>query len=133
MFPGTTVTLKKGAHIGHGAVIHGATIGDNVLVGMNAVVMDDCEIGANSIVGALCFIPANTIIAERKVVVGNPAKVVKDVSDEMIDWKSKGTALYQKLPNDCMHGLKECEPLREIPADRPKQENAYKTWKKSNK
>ena len=69
MFPGTTVTLKKGAHIGHGAVIHGATIGDNVLVGMNAVVMDDCEIGANSIVGALCFIPANTIIAERKVVV----------------------------------------------------------------
>ena len=133
MFPGTTVTLKKGAHIGHGAVIHGATIGDNVLVGMNAVVMDDCEIGANSIVGALCFIPANTIIAERKVVVGNPAKVVKDVSDEMIDWKSKGTALYQKLPNDCVHGLKECGPLREIPADRPKQENAYKTWKKSNK
>ena len=55
MFPGTTVTLKKGAHIGHGAVIHGATIGDNVLVGMNAVVMDDCEIGANSIVGALCL------------------------------------------------------------------------------
>ena len=90
MFPGTTVTLKKGAHIGHGAVIHGATIGDNVLVGMNAVVMDDCEIGANSIVGALCFIPTNTIISERKVVVGNPAKVVKDVSDEMIDWKSKG-------------------------------------------
>lgn len=133
MFPGTIVTLKKGAHIGHGAVIHGATIGDNVLVGMNAVVMDDCEIGANSIVGALCFIPANTIIAERKVVVGNPAKVVKDVSDEMIDWKSKGTALYQKLPNDCVNGLKECEPLLEIPTDRPKQENAYKTWKKSNK
>ena len=100
---------------------------------MNAVVMDECDIGANSIVGALCFIPANTIIAERKVVVGNPAKVVKDVSDEMIDWKSKGTALYQKLPKDCVNGLKECEPLREIPTDRPKQENAYMTWKKSNK
>ena len=79
------------------------------------------------------LIPANTIIAERKVVVGNPAKVVKDVSDEMIDWKSQGTALYQKLPKDCVNGLKECEPLREIPADRPKQENEYKSWKKSNK
>ena len=99
---------------------------------MNAVVMDDCEIGANSIIGALCFIPSNTIIAERKIVVGNPAKVVKDVSDEMIEWKSKGTALYQKLPKECVNGLKECEPLREIPAGLPKQENQYKTWKKSN-
>ena len=79
-------------------------IPSNISLRMNkSTLMDDCEIGANSIVGALCFIPANTIIAERKVVVGNPAKVVKDVSDEMIDWKSKGTALYQKLPNDLIH------------------------------
>jgi len=131
MFPGTTVTLKKGAHIGHGAIIHGGTIGANVLVGMNAVVMDDCEIGANCIVGALCFVPANTTIPERKVVVGNPAKVVKDVTDEMIEWKTKGTALYQQLPGDCMHSLKECQPLREVPANRPKQADIYKTWGKT--
>jgi phenylacetic acid degradation protein/carnitine operon protein CaiE len=131
MFPGTTVTLKKGAHIGHGAIIHGGTIGANVLVGMNAVVMDDCEIGANCIIGALCFVPANTIIPERKVVVGNPAKVVKDVSDEMIEWKTKGTALYQQLPGDCKRTLKECDPLREIPADRSKQAGIYKTWGKT--
>ena len=132
MFPGTTVTLKKGAHIGHGAIIHGGTIGTNVLVGMNAVVMDDCEIGANSVIGALCFVPANTTIPERKVVVGNPAKIVRDVSDEMIEWKIKGTALYQQLPDDCMNTLKECEPLREVPADRSKQMDIYKTWKKQN-
>lgn len=131
MFPGTTVTLKKGAHIGHGAIIHGGIIGENTLVGMNAVVMDDCEIGANCIVGALCFVPANTIIPERKVVLGNPAKVVKDVSDDMIAWKTKGTALYQQLPSDCKNTLKECEPLRELPADRPKQQDIYKTWKKT--
>ena len=131
MFPGTTVTLKEGAHIGHGAIIHGGTIGANVLVGMNAVVMDDCEIGSNCIVGALCFVPANTTISERKVVVGNPAKVVKDVSDEMIEWKTKGTALYQQLPGDCKNTLKECEPLREIPANRPKQADIYKTWGKT--
>ena len=131
MFPGTTVTLKKGAHIGHGAIIHGGTIGANVLVGMNAVVMDDCEIGANCIVGALCFVPANTTIPERKVVVGNPAKVVKDVTDEMIEWKTKGTDLYQQLPGDCMRTLKECQPLREVPANRPKQADIYKTWGKT--
>jgi carbonic anhydrase/acetyltransferase-like protein (isoleucine patch superfamily) len=131
MFPGTTVLLKKGTHIGHGAVIHGGTIGENTLVGMNAVVMDDCEIGANCIIGALCFVPGETKIPNRKVAVGNPAKVVKDVSDEMIGWKTKGTELYQKLPKDCMDTLKECEPLTRIPAFRPKQEELFETWKKT--
>ena len=129
MFPGTTVTLKEGAHIGHGAIIHGGTIGRNVLVGMNAVIMDDVEVGDNSIIGALCFVPANTVIPERKVVVGNPAKIVKDVSDEMIAWKTKGTELYQQLPADCFASLKPCEPLREVEVNRPKQQDIYKIWK----
>lgn len=132
MFPGTTVILKEAAHIGHGAIIHGAIVGKNVLVGMNAVVMDDVVIGDNCIIGALAFVPANTIIPERKVVVGNPAKVVKDVSDEMIEWKTKGTGLYQQLPADCYASLKPCEPLTEMPSDRPKQQDIYKTWKKSS-
>ncbi|MDQ3047239.1 MAG: transferase hexapeptide repeat family protein [Bacteroidota bacterium] len=131
MFPGTTVTLKEGAHIGHGAIIHGATVGKNVLVGMNAVVMDNVEIGDNCIIGALCFVPADTIIEDRKVVVGNPAKVVKDVTDEMIRWKTEGTKLYQQLPADCRASLKECEPLREIEENRPKQQDLYKTWNQS--
>jgi carbonic anhydrase/acetyltransferase-like protein (isoleucine patch superfamily) len=129
MFPGTTVTLKEGAHIGHGAIIHGGTIGRNVLVGMNAVIMDDVEVGDNSIIGALCFVPAKMNIPERKIVVGNPAKIVKDVSDEMIAWKTKGTELYQQLPADCFASLKPCEPLREVEVNRPKQQNIYKIWK----
>src|SRR5829696_7099531 len=76
MFPGVTVLLMQDAHIGHGAIIHGATIGKNVLVGMNAVIMDNAVIGDHSIVGALCFVPAETVIPERQVVVGNPAKIV---------------------------------------------------------
>lgn len=131
MFPGTTVTLKEGAHIGHGAIIHGGTIGKNVLVGMNAVVMDDVVIGDNCLIGALCFVPANTVIPERKVVVGNPAKVIKDMTDEMIEWKTTGTRLYQQLPADCKASLRECEPLREPEANRPTQQDIYKTWKKS--
>lgn len=133
MFPGTTVLLKPAAHIGHGAIIHGGTIGRNTLVGMNAVVMDNAVIGDECIVGALCFVPAEMEVPNRKVVVGNPAKVVKDVSDEMIAWKTKGTGLYQQLPAECMATLKPCEPLREVPADRPKQQAMYQTWKKSSK
>ena len=131
MFPGTTTTLKKNAHIGHGAIIHGGTIGENCLVGMNAVVMDEVTIGEGCIIGALCFVPAKTDIPSRKIVVGNPGKIVKDVSDEMLKWKTEGTKLYQQLAKDCHDNLKECEPLREPESNRPEQESAYKIWKDS--
>ncbi|MCB0522132.1 MAG: transferase hexapeptide repeat family protein [Lewinellaceae bacterium] len=133
MFPGVKVILKEAAHIGHGAIIHGAKIGRNCLIGMNAVIMDNAEIGQESIIGALCFIKADTLIPPRSLVVGNPGKVIREVSDEMISWKTEGTALYQQLPSDCFQGLRECEPLREIPKNRPKQDLLYKTWKESSK
>ena len=133
MFPGVTVRLMEGAHIGHGAVIHGATIGKNVLVVINAVVMDNVVVGDGCIIGALCFIPEGMQIAELKVVVGNPAKIVKDVSDEMLEWKTNGTELYQKLPDEMKKLWKECEPLREVPAGRKKQMQEYKPWKESKK
>jgi len=129
MFPGITVRLKTAAHIGHGAIIHGAEIGSNSLIGMNAVLMDNVVVGNECIIGALCFVPANMIIPDRKVVVGNPAKIIKDVSDEMINWKTEGTQLYQKLPQQCYDTLIPCEPLREIPEIRPKMDSNYKTWK----
>lgn len=129
MFPGVTVVLKEGAHIGHGAIIHGATIGRNCLVGMNAVIMDNVLLGDESIVGALSFIKEGEQIPERSVVVGNPAKIVKQVSDEMIAWKTEGTALYQALPAEMYQHWKVCEPLREPPTERPAQETLYRTWK----
>ncbi len=131
MFPGVTVVLEESAHIGHGAVIHGGQIGRNCLVGMNAVVMDRVKLGAECIVGALSFLKEGMKIPKRKVVVGNPAKIVKDVSDEMIEWKTKGTKLYQQLPKDLHRTLKECEPLRKEPEERQKQSTKYKTWGKS--
>ena len=130
MFPGTTVLLKEGAHIGHGAIIHGATIGKNSLIGMNAVIMDDAIIGDESIVGALAFVSAGSKFENRKIIVGNPAKTVKDVSDEMLNWKTEGTKLYQKLPSELYKTLKVVEPLREIPKNRPKQQEVYLRWKK---
>lgn len=127
MFPGKSIVLKESAHVGHGAIIHGANLGRNCLIGMNSVIMDDAEIGDESIVGAMSFVKAETIIPKRSLVVGNPAKVVKQVSDEMIAWKTKGTELYQKLPLDCHESLKEVEPLRKVPANREVQENTYDT------
>jgi len=128
MFPGTTVYLRKGAHIGHGAIIHGAEIGENSLVGMNAVLMDNVQIGKECIVGALAFVPEKMVVPDRSIVVGNPAKIVKEVSDEMIAWKTTGTRIYQQLPKDCFDSLKEVEPLREVEPNRPKQEVNFKTW-----
>lgn len=128
MFPGITVLLKEGAHIGHGAIIHGATIGKNCLVGMNAVLMDNVVLGDECIVGALSFIKADTVFESRSLIVGNPAKKIREVTDEMIKWKTEGTTLYQQLPKQLFETWKECEPLREIPADRKPQPASYKTW-----
>lgn len=130
MFPGTTVLLKKGAHIGHGAIVHGGTIGQNCMIGMNSVIMDDVTIEDECIIGALCFVPAKMEIPKRSLVVGNPARIIKEVSDEMIAWKTKGTALYQALPQELHATLKSCEPLTEIEENRPTQESMYTTWEK---
>lgn len=128
MFPGVTVHLREGAHIGHGAVIHGAVIGRNALVGMNAVIMDNVEIGEECIVGALAFVRADWKVPPRKMLLGNPASIVKDVVQEMVDWKTQGTRLYQQLPAQCRETLKPCQPLREVPPNRPKMEADFKTW-----
>jgi len=128
MFPGITVILKEGAHIGHGAVVHGAIIGKNCLIGMNSVIMDNVVLGDECVVGALSFIKANEKIPARSLLMGNPARVVKQVSDEMISWKTSGTKLYQALPSEMQSDWEACEPLREVPANRPTQEVLYKTW-----
>lgn len=133
MFPGVTVRLEEAAHIGHGAIIHGAHIGRNVMVGMNAVIMDEVEVGDESIIGALTFVAAKMIIPKRSLVVGNPGKIIKQVSDDMITWKTKGTQLYQSLPSSMQTDWQLCEPLAEIPENRPEQERLYATWEQIKK
>ena len=130
MFPGVEVILNEGAHIGHGAVIHGAHIGENVMIGMNSVIMDDVVIGKDSIVGALCFVKGGEIIPEKSLVVGNPGKVIKTLTDDMIEWKREGTRLYQQLPGQCRESLKECTPLTEEPDTYAKKQYSYPTLQK---
>ena len=130
MFPGITVLLKKAAHIGHGAIIHGAIVGRNCLVGMNTVIMDEVELGDECIVGALSFIKQGEKIPSRSLIAGNPAKIIKEVSDEMIAWKTEGTKIYQQLPKQCFETLKLCEPLKEQTQQKAIFNNAYKPFKK---
>lgn len=128
MFPGTTVVLEENAHIGHGAIIHGAHIGKDCMVGMNAVIIDNVVLGDGSIVGALSFVKADEQFASRSLIVGNPAKKIKDVTDEMLEWKTTGTQLYQALPKEMQEQWEPCQPLREIPSNQPAQESLYQTW-----
>ena len=130
MFPGVTVFLKEAAHIGHGAIIHGATIGKNCLVGMNSVIMDNVELGDECIVGALSFIKQDEKIPTRSLLAGNPAKIIRQVSDEMIAWKTAGTEIYQALPGEIRQSWNETEPLREIPPNLHIQNKNYKPFRK---
>jgi carbonic anhydrase/acetyltransferase-like protein (isoleucine patch superfamily) len=129
MFPGITVLLRESAHIGHGAIIHGATIGRNCLIGMNAVIMDNVILEDECIVGALSFVKADETFAKRSLIVGNPAKKIREVSDEMIGWKTEGTKIYHQLPRDMMNSFMACEPLRQPEPGRTIQDKNYSTWK----
>ncbi len=116
--PEQDTVVEVDGHIGHGAVLHGCTIGRNVLVGMNAVVMDGCDVGAHSIVGAMAFVKKGMIIPERSLVAGAPAKVIKALSDEEIQGKVLGTHMYQRLVQRCLDTMQRVEPLHEIEPNR---------------
>jgi phenylacetic acid degradation protein len=138
MFPGVTVWLKEGAHMGHGAIVHGAVIGRNTMIGMNSVIMDNVEVGDECIVGALSFVKEGEKIPPRSLVVGNPAKVLKEVSSDMLRWKTEGTALYQVLPKEMHSAWRPCEPERPEEAGQLQNDRrqapgpAYKPWKETN-
>ncbi len=132
MFPGIMEVLNESAHIGHGAIIHGATIGRNCLVGMNAVIMDNVVLGDECIVGALSFIKAGENIPTRSLVGGNPARIIKQVSDEMLLWKTRGTGLYQQLPLQMQKEWGPCKPLTEVETNRPMQDKIYQNWQQQN-
>ncbi len=100
---------------------------------MNAVIMDEAVIGDECIIGALSFVKAKEVFEKRSLIVGNPAKKIKEVSDEMIAWKTQGTALYQVLPSEMRLESQAVEALTEIPKDRPEQENLFKIWKEIKK
>jgi len=117
-FPGKDVVIERDGHIGHGAVLHGCTIKRNGMVGMNAVVMDDAVVGEDAFVAAMAFVKAGTVIPPRMLFGGVPAKAMRELSDQEIQWKSEGTGHYQHLARRYLATYKEVEPLGEVEADR---------------
>ncbi len=117
-FPGADTILGEDCHIGHGAVLHGCTLGRNVLIGMNSVVMDGAVIGDSCIVGAMAFVRAGDNIPPRTVVAGIPAKVRRHLSDEEVAWKSAATGAYQELARQSLRALRPVTPLTAPEPDR---------------
>jgi phenylacetic acid degradation protein len=117
-FPQCDTIVEVDGHIGHGAVLHGCRIGRNAMVGMNAVIMDKAEIGADSIVAAMSFVKAGMLVAARSMVMGAPAKVVRELTDDEIAWKSSGTRQYQELALRSLRTMREVEALTEVETDR---------------
>ncbi|QEW06445.1 phenylacetic acid degradation protein PaaY [Nitrincola iocasae] len=119
-FPGTDTVIEANGHVGHGAVLHGCIVGEDALIGMNAVVMDGAVISARCIVAATAFVKANFSCNEASLIVGAPAKVLRRLSEEEIAWKQEGTGAYQRLTERCLETLELCEPLDQVEANRPR-------------
>jgi phenylacetic acid degradation protein len=117
-FPAKEVRLDEESHIGHGAVLHGCTVLRGTLVGINAVIMDDVVLGEQSLVGAASFVRAGFVVPPRTLVMGAPARVIRELTDQEIQWKAVGTREYQELAVRCLASLRECAPLTQMPAGR---------------
>jgi phenylacetic acid degradation protein len=119
-FPASDTLLEDNAHVGHGAVLHGCVVRRDALVGMNAVVMDEAEVGEAAFVAASAFVRAGLKIPARSLAAGVPAKVLRELSAQELAWKLEGTRTYQRLTERCLATMKECAPLAEEEAGRPR-------------
>ncbi len=132
-FPGKDVVVEEDGHVGHGAVLHGCRVGRNALIGMNAVLMDDVVVGENSIVGALSFVKEGTEIPANTLVAGTPAKVIRELSEKEVGWKSRGTDVYHHLARRHLSTEQEVQPLPEVEADRARVPDVLYETKEANK
>jgi len=121
-FPGTDTVVEVDGHIGHGAVVHGCRIGRNALVGMNAVVMDNARVGESAIIAASAFVKAGMDIPPRVLVAGVPAKIVRELTEQELQWKREGTYTYQQLAVRSATTMREVAPLSQVEVNRKRLE-----------
>jgi len=117
-FPNLETVIEEAGHVGHGAVLHGCRVGRNALIGMNAVVMDEAVVGENAFVAAMAFVKAGMEVPAAHLAAGTPARIVRELTDTEIDWKTRGTGVYQQLARDAQHKLVPAEPLSEVERNR---------------
>lgn len=119
-FPDKKVVVERYGHIGHGAVLHGCTVKRNALVGINATVMDDAVVGEEAFVGGNAFVKAGFHIPPRTLVSGVPARIVRELSDQEVNWKTHGTEQYQVLAQRYFSSFEAVEPLSALEENRPR-------------
>lgn len=111
--------VEENVSVGHGAILHGCVIKRNCLVGMNSVVMDGAVVGEESIVAAMSFVKAGFDGAPRQLLVGSPAKVLREVTDRDMHWHGLNIREYQALAGRSAQSMTEVSPLREVEDNRP--------------
>ena len=94
------VIIGEGCTIGHGAIIHGCEIGNNVLVGMGSIILNGAKIGNNTIIGAGSLVISNKVFEDNVLILGNPAKVVRKLTQEEIENNKKSCLNYIELSNE---------------------------------
>ena len=92
--PGMPLTIGKGVTVGHKVMLHGCTIGDNSLIGINAVVLDGAIIGKNCLIGANSLVPPGKEIPDGSLVMGSPGKVVRQLDEAAIAGLTKSADGY---------------------------------------
>jgi phenylacetic acid degradation protein len=113
-FPGKDTVVGPGATVGHGAVLHGCILRRGALVGMNCVVNDNAEVGEEAMVAALAFVRAEARIPARSLAAGTPARVLRELSAEELQWKKDNMLLYQKLAGRSASTMRRVEALAAV-------------------
>jgi len=119
-FPEAECSVGPWGHIGHGAVLHGASVGAHALVGMNAVLMDGCVVGEAAFIAAMSFVAAGFEVPPRSLAAGIPAKVRRTLTDEEIAWKRRGTEEYQRISERSRATMVQVEARSAPEPDRPR-------------
>lgn len=117
--PGMPTEIGRGVTIGHQAIVHGATVGDNSLIGMGATLLNRAVIGADSIVGAQALVTEGKVFPDGSLIVGAPARVVRPLTEAEIADLRGSAAGYVANAARYAAGL---EPLDEVSADRPRSQ-----------
>jgi phenylacetic acid degradation protein len=119
-FPDEDTVIEANGHIGHGAILHACRIRAHALVGMNAVVNDNAVVGEWAMVAALAFVKAGMVVPPRTLVVGIPARVLRELTPEELRWKGDATRQYQELAVRSLRTMRETTALAAVEPDRPR-------------
>ena len=108
--PGYPLRIGTGVTVGHQAMLHGCTIGDGSLVGIQAVVLNGAVIGRDCLVGAGSLVPEGKVFPDGSLILGTPARVVRPLSAEEIDGLRRASEVYVLKGAEYSHGLREVQP-----------------------